>query len=214
MKYFRVKNFEKYQPKRLNKHQPWVCLYVNWTKDWAVMQLNDSQKGHWACIICTAHENDNFIRYDSVWIKQQHSLSTSVNLVLFEKLGLIEVCSASMEIAQKTPQKQNPDKLNKIKDKLNIYTEKQNTLFELDWNDLPRKEGNKEKAKKDWLKSKCDETNREFFLGQKNAFKKAMSGRVKKYIATGQTFFHNWENMTWDESPDIAQYQKTGGAVL
>ena len=67
---------------------------------------------------------------------------------------------------------------------------------------------------KDWLKSKCDETNREFFLGQKNAFKKAMSGRVKKYIATGQTFFHNWENMTWDESPDIAQYQKTGGAVL
>ena len=71
MDYFRVRNFEKYQPKRKTKHAPWVCLYVNWINDWAIGQLHDSHKAHWIGLICVAHTTNNQIPYDAVWIKKR-----------------------------------------------------------------------------------------------------------------------------------------------
>ena len=216
MRYFKVKNFEKYQPKRRTKHQPWVCLYVNWTQDWAVTQLHDSYKAHWACLVCTAHTTDNRIPYDPVWIKRQHNLNTNVDLKVFEKLGLIELWDAKTEIQQNEKSTENRVKEKKVKEsKAFSYDIKLVALFDEDWNDLPRKDGNRKKAQEDWMKTVGKDIAKlhPVFRKKLKQFKKSVEGREKNFIKTGQTFIHNWQDLEFDNVP-TDKNDKTGGAVL
>jgi hypothetical protein len=89
--YFRVKNFEKLQPKRNGKNAPWIRLYANWMMDSAVSQLGDTAKAHWIGIISVAHTESNRIPYDPVWIKRRCIFNSPVKLDVFIKLGLIEI---------------------------------------------------------------------------------------------------------------------------
>lgn len=93
MDYFKVKNFDKYQPKRNGKNAPWIRLHHNWNHDSAIGQLHDSHKAHWVGLLCIAHTENNQIPYDPVWIKKRGCFSSNVKLELFEKLGLIEIIS-------------------------------------------------------------------------------------------------------------------------
>ena len=97
MKYFSVKNFDKYQPKRRGKNVPWIRLYVNWMNDWAIGQLKDSEKAHYAGLLCIASRTDNRIQRDPVWIKRQLQATSNVNLEKFETLGLTEVLGDHVE---------------------------------------------------------------------------------------------------------------------
>ena len=89
--YFRVRNFEKLQPKRNGKNAPWIRLYANWMLDSAVSQLGDTAKAHWIGIISVAHTESNRIPYDPVWIKRRCIFNSPVKLDVFIKLGLIEI---------------------------------------------------------------------------------------------------------------------------
>lgn len=91
MRYFRVKNFEKLQPKRKDSKSPWIRLYHTWNLDSAVGQLHDSHKAHYIGLLCIAHTEDNQIPFDNKWVKKRGLFSSPVKLELFEKLGLIEV---------------------------------------------------------------------------------------------------------------------------
>jgi uncharacterized phage protein (TIGR02220 family) len=108
MEYFKVKNFDKYQPKRNGKHAPWIRLYHNWTADYAIGQLTDSQKAQWVVLLCIAHGNDNVIPRDTRWIKTQGQLSSNVDLKKFEMLGLIEPLSDKVfsTKTEKSPEKE------------------------------------------------------------------------------------------------------------
>ena len=216
MKYFRVKNFDKYQPKRLNKHQPWVCLYVDWSGDWAVAQLHDSYKAHWVCLICTAHTTDNRIPYDSLWIKKQHHLKTPVNLKVFEKLGLIEPIDTVSEIAQEPVENRKSPKIKENKRKENKYDPEKIELFEDDWRRLPRKDGNKQKALKNWMESVGKDIAKmhPIFRQKLKLFCKSVEGREKKFIKTGETFMNQWQDLEFDTSSPSTKLDKTGGAVL
>lgn len=91
MKYFRVKNFEKLQPKRQGKTAPWIRLYHTWNLDSAVGQLHDSHKAHYIGLLSIAHTENNRIPFDNKWIKKRGLFNSPVKLELFVKLGLIEI---------------------------------------------------------------------------------------------------------------------------
>ena len=91
MKYFKIKNFEKYQPKRKGKTAPWIRLYAHWNNDWAIGQLVDSHKAHFTGLLLVAHATNNQIPWDTKWLKTQIQASSNVKIEVFEKLGLIEV---------------------------------------------------------------------------------------------------------------------------
>ena len=216
MEYFRVKNFDKYQPKRKTKHQPWVCLHANWTQDWAVTQLHDSYKAHWACLICTAHTTDNRIPYDPIWIKRQHNLNTNVDLKVFEKLGLIELWGAKNEIPQKEKDTESKVKEKKRKEsKAILHDPKLVALFDTDWSDLPNKAGNRKKAQEDWMITVGKDIIKlhPIFRQKLKEFKKDSEGKEKGYIKTGQTFIHQWQDLEYDNTP-TDNNEKTGGVVL
>lgn len=116
-KWFRVKNFEKYQPKRNGKHAPWIRLYHTWNLDPAIGQLHDSQKAHYLGIVCIAHSTDNQIPWDSKWIKRRGCFSSNVNLDIFEKLGLIEIlCNNGEKDSEPEMQGERKRKKEKKKD--------------------------------------------------------------------------------------------------
>ena len=216
MKHFRVKNFERYQPKRLNKHQPWVCLYVDWTSDHAVSKLHDSHKCHWVCLICAAHTTDNRIPYDSNWIKTEHHLRSQVDLKVFEKLGLIEIIDPVSEIAQESVENRKSPKIKEIKRKENKYDPEKMELFEDDWRRLPRKDGNKQKALKYWMETVGKDIAEMYPIFRKKLqlFCKSVEGREKKFIKTGETFMNQWQDLEFDASSQSTKLDKTGGAVL
>tara|TARA_R110001592_G_C12834451_1_gene720279 strand:+ start:52 stop:687 length:636 start_codon:yes stop_codon:yes gene_type:complete len=91
LKYFRVKNFEKLQPKRQGKTAPWIRLYHTWNMDSAVGQLHDSHKAHYIGLLSIAHTENNRIPFDNKWIKKRGLFNSPVKLELFVKLGLIEI---------------------------------------------------------------------------------------------------------------------------
>ena len=91
MKYFKIKNFEKYQPKRKGKTAPWIRLYAHWNNDWAIGQLSDSHKAHFTGLLLVAHATNNQIPWDTRWLKTQIQARSNVKIEVFEKLGLIEV---------------------------------------------------------------------------------------------------------------------------
>ena len=213
MDYFRVRNFEKYQPKRKTKHAPWVCLYVNWTNAWAVGQLHDSYKAHWIGLICVAHTTNNQIPYDAVWIKKRCGFSSPVKIELFEKLGLIEKLDAKTKKHANEKVYENIIEYKRIKEK--EYDSKLIELFDKDWEELPRKEGNRKKAMDCWMTTVGFNLSKAHpkFKKQLQDFKKSVEGREKKYIKTGEVFMRNWESLVFDTSPNIKP-SKTGGAIL
>ena len=101
MRYFRVKNFDTYQPMRHGKYAPWIRLYASWNNDWAIGQLVDSHKAHFIGLLLIAHATDNKIPWDSGWIKKQIQAKSNVKLDVFEKLGLIEILDNNDEKIKK-----------------------------------------------------------------------------------------------------------------
>ena len=91
MRYFKVKNFDKLQPKRNGKNAPWIRLYANWMMDSKMGQLGDTAKAHWIGLLCIAHTEDNQIPYDPIWIKRRGLFNSPVKLETFLELGLIEI---------------------------------------------------------------------------------------------------------------------------
>ena len=209
MKWFKVKNFEKYQPKRNGKNAPWIRLYHNWNHDSAIGQLHDSYKAHWIGLLSIAHTENNQIPYDPVWIKRRGCFGSNVKLELFEELGLIEILGDKIEKEGETKihiEKEKKRKKEKYIPDMN-QCEMENA-FEEDWNSYPRKAGDKAKALAYYKKTvgKNLEKNRPLFQQKMQAYVQSVEDRG--YLKHGETFFKNWESL------EVDKVHKNGAAVI
>jgi len=66
MRYFKIKNLEKYQAGSDNKH--WIKLWKKIRTDWAINQLTDSQKWCYIELVMLATDCGNKIPYDDHWL--------------------------------------------------------------------------------------------------------------------------------------------------
>lgn len=91
MKFFRIKNYEKYQGIRSGDGKPWIKLYKKLRHDWAYGQLHDSHKAAFIHLLLTADEVSNQFPCDSRALRKQLVLNSYVKIEVFENVGLIEI---------------------------------------------------------------------------------------------------------------------------
>ncbi|MBT5631647.1 MAG: hypothetical protein HOJ13_02860 [Nitrospina sp.] len=199
-KHFRVKNFEKYQPKRNGKHAPWIRLYHTWNLDPAIGQLCDSHKAHWLGLVCIAHATDNKIPWDSAWIKKRGCFNSNVKLDIFVNLGLIEIlCNTDEmggELKKPLERKKEKEKKKYIPDENFVDPVLEN--FEQDWKAYPRKDGVKSKALSCYKKSVGDNPEkRQAFLEKMRVY--VASVKDHNFLKHAETFFRNWEGLEVSE---------------
>lgn len=90
MKFFRIKNYEKYQGRSDGNGKPWIKLHKKITNDWAYGQLHDSHKTAYIHMLLSADTVGNRFPYDSRSLRRQLQVSSPVKTEVFEFLGLIE----------------------------------------------------------------------------------------------------------------------------
>jgi hypothetical protein len=93
-KYFRLKNWEKYQHPRLKDHQggaPYVRLYTNVLDDPIICSLKSEQRLTWVLLIALSGRIGEQLRYDPDWIKARLGLKKVPDLALFADKRLIEI---------------------------------------------------------------------------------------------------------------------------
>lgn len=203
--FFRVKNFEKYQPKRNGKNAPWIRLYHGWNLDAKVGDLHDSHKAHWIGILSMCHTEDNRVPYSNTWVKKRGLFNSPVKLELFMELGLIEILDDKV-LPVSVPESPGERKKEKEKEKY-IHNESEEVpekdshpydirdAFEEDWGAYPRKAGSKEKAFKCYWKTVGNnlEINRPLFQGKMKEYVDSVDDQG--YLKHGETFFRNWKDL-------------------
>ena len=212
MRYFEIKNFTKYQPRRNGKNAPWIRLYHGWNQDSAIGQLHDSHKAHYIGLLSIAHTENNRIPYDAKWIKMRGCFGSPVKLEVFMELGLIAFLDDKASLPSKTfPSGEKERKKEKKKEK-NIQEAvcEIEASFDEDWGAYPRKDGVKNKALSCYKKTVGNNlsVNRPIFREKMAAYIKSVDD--PGYLKHGETFFRNWQdleisnikpliNESWDE---------------
>ena len=214
MKFFEIKNFAKYQPRRNGKNAPWIRLYHGWNQDSAIGQLHDSHKAHYIGLLSIAHTENNRIPYDAKWIKMRGCFGSPVKLEVFIKLGLIAFLDDKAELDCETFASGEKERKKEKKKKRNI----QETgcvieaSFEEDWSAYPRKDGIKSKALSCYKKTVGNnlEVNRPLFQSKMKSY--VGSVEDPKYLKHGETFFRNWEDLAVSNPLPFKQKETSGSA--
>lgn len=92
MKYFKVKNLEKFQHYK-NRNPIWIKLYADILQGYEFTHLPDKAKAHIMMIWILASRYENTIPWDEKWIQHQISASDPIDLGQLEKAGFIELLS-------------------------------------------------------------------------------------------------------------------------
>lgn len=90
MKYFRIKNWEKYQHRDHKKSMPWIKLYQSILDDPKMIKLSTYNLGVWCKLMLSCARVDNELIPDQFYLKSRLNLKRPVDLALFASLGLIE----------------------------------------------------------------------------------------------------------------------------
>lgn len=109
MKYFRIKNWEKYQHRDASRRKGpmlFIRLNVSLLNDEKMFNLNAHDRLTWVLLLLKSGQTRNQLAWDSAWIKHELRLKWEPNLALFKKLGLIEVFYASNSAAELTPREE------------------------------------------------------------------------------------------------------------
>ena len=197
MKFFKVKNFDKYQPKRNGKNAPWIRLYHGWNLDSAVGQLHDSHKAHWIGLLSIAHTENNRVPFNNKWIKKRGLFGSPVKLELFVELGLIEILGDKM-FSDNEEKKPIEKEIKKEKEKEKNIKEGECEIensFDEDWMAYPRKDGSRNKALSCYKKTVGNnlKLNRPLFLKKMKAYVDSVDDLG--YLKHGETFFRNWQDL-------------------
>jgi len=89
LKYFSVKNFDKFQHYK-ERNPPWIKLHNSIFTDYYFSCLQDASKLHLLLIWALASKLGNKIPFDEKWLKQQLNLKSNVNVKpLFDKGFLV-----------------------------------------------------------------------------------------------------------------------------
>jgi len=84
--------------------------------------------------------------------------------------------------------------------------------FETDWNQYPRKAGNKKKAQSCYLKSVNSPTKRKTFLAKMETYVASVNDPT--YLQHGEKFFRNWESLVVPEKVIPPAKQTSGSGKL
>ena len=89
-KYFRVRNFEKYQhyPDRAIK---WLKLHCSILEDDMYSCLSDGARSHLVGVLVLAARTDNCMIYDALWVKRMINARSPVRLDLLLDSQFIEM---------------------------------------------------------------------------------------------------------------------------
>lgn len=98
MKYFKIKNYEKYLFKTKGTGGSWIPLLCNLTHDGDYSRLHDSHKAHFVHLLLRANTNGNQFTCDSRALRLQLQCSSTVKIEVFEKLGLIEIYDNKIDV--------------------------------------------------------------------------------------------------------------------
>jgi len=93
MRYFRIKNWEKFQHYS-ERNPPWIKLYNNLLDSYEFSQLSDASKGHLVAIWLLASRSKNKLPWDEKWLATKISASSKINLTQLLQFGFIEEIQA------------------------------------------------------------------------------------------------------------------------
>ncbi len=197
MKFFKVKNFDKYQPKRNGKNAPWIRLYHGWNLDSAVGQLHDSHKAHWIGLLSIAHTENNRVPFNNKWIKKRGLFGSPVKLELFVELGLIEILGDKMfpDNEEKKPIKKEKEKEKEKEKNIQEGECEIEKAYEEDWRAYPRKDGVKSKALSCYRKTVGNNLSVNRPLFRKKMAEYVDSVDDPGYLMYGDKFFRVWKDL-------------------
>jgi uncharacterized phage protein (TIGR02220 family) len=89
VRYFTVKNYEKFQHYK-DRSPPWIKLYNDVLDNYEFSRLQDASKLHLVLIWLLASRHDNRLPWDPEWIAKRIGASDKVNLDVLEASGFIE----------------------------------------------------------------------------------------------------------------------------
>jgi hypothetical protein len=89
MKYFRIRNFDRYQ--HYKKGNPsWIKLYLAILHDYEFSLLSDAEKLQVILIWLLAAKANNRLPWDAHWVQREISTSAPVDLTRLYDMGFIE----------------------------------------------------------------------------------------------------------------------------
>jgi hypothetical protein len=89
MKYFRVRNWDKFQHYK-NRNPPWIKLHTALLENYEFASLQDASKLLAMCIWMLAARSDNKMPVDAEWIRNKCNLKSKVDLSPLFEGGFIE----------------------------------------------------------------------------------------------------------------------------
>jgi len=90
MRYFRIKNWEKYQHRDHKKSMPWIKLHTCILEDPKMFELSPYQFGVWCKLMLLCARVGNELSTNQSYLKSMLGLSKPFKMSLFEDMGLIE----------------------------------------------------------------------------------------------------------------------------
>ena len=109
MRYFRVRNFEKFQHYK-DRNPPWIKLYYDLLRDYYFRKLKDSARFHYIAIGLLASRTTNKIIWDEADLKETLYFTSKVDLDEMKALDLIEEIDSDSELLAPCYQDAIPEK--------------------------------------------------------------------------------------------------------
>jgi len=172
---------------------PWIKLHKKLPNDWGYGELRASEQLMFIHMLLMADSVSNRFPLDPKWMRTRLQVDAQWIFANFESKGLIEIIgSEKNEDCPSRREEKRIEDINNAPDDLDI-------LFEEDWLRYPRKEGNKAKAKKSWMKTVGGNVEK-----RRPEFHAKMDEQVnatpdKKYLPYASTFFHQWQDLKFDK---------------
>ena len=92
MKFFRIKNYEKYQAKKSDRNTlPWIMLHKKLINDWAYGELSVGERLMYIHMLLVADSVHNKFPMDTKWLHRKLQVKAPLKIEKFEKLGFIEI---------------------------------------------------------------------------------------------------------------------------
>jgi hypothetical protein len=104
MRYFSVKNYERFQHYKGRGRPVWIKLHRVLLDNFEFAQLPDTGKAHLMLVWLLASQLDNKLPYSPKWIAKRIGASSPVDLQELERAGFIEVKGESEDPNQTTPE--------------------------------------------------------------------------------------------------------------
>jgi len=90
VRYFRIKNWEKYQHRDHEKTMPWIKLYTHMLSDPEFMLLKEGSRLAWVLLLLYCGSAENKFPHSAAFLRARLGLKRLPDLALFESFGWIE----------------------------------------------------------------------------------------------------------------------------